>query len=291
MSHDRSCIHLPQTPVEENSGWLNRKNRRSGAREREGNGEGKLNNMKGGKEQDQTASSHYILHDPPILLHPKCPILLPLIVKGCEEKEIGAEAGAQTRQRLGLILRARHGDLIASARMRPSGLGNDDLLRATDGIADATNLPLEPGARPGRLDGPVEEGMRIRRAVVGRPAQLRVRDERVEGVDRDDATRVPGLAEDIPRGAEGGDDVGRRRLAHVDELVADADGGDGAAVVEAAVELLDHGAEVPRHVGDGEQAREDSHAVLRGRRDHGRDLIAVHAVDADARVSLQRAKV
>lgn len=168
--------------------------------------------------------------------------------------------------------------------MRPSRLGDDDLLtRIAHGGGNAADLALDPRARTVGLDGGIEERMRIRGAVIRRLAQFRMRDQRVEGVDRDDGAGESGFSEDVARGAEGGDDFGDAGFAHVDELVADGDGGDDARG-EVAVQLADQAGEVGGDVGDGEEAGEDFDAFARGGFGDGGDLVAVHAVDADGAV-------
>jgi hypothetical protein len=237
--------------------------------------------------------SYQPLQDPPILLHPKPPILLPLVIKRRKKvhpASLPAKNPPNTLHRGLLILITRHRHPIALPRMRPPRLGNHHLLPPAHRVSDAANLLLDPLPGFGGCDGGIEEGMRVRGAEVRRGAEFRVRDQGVERIDGDDRAFVACLAQNLPRGAKRGYHIPRAGSARVDELVPDADGGDGAAV-EVAVELCDHGGEVRGDGGDGEEAGEDLDVVgLRGG-DDGGDLVAVDPVDAHGREGGEGAEV
>ena len=187
---------------------------------------------KGEEEEEEGISK--LLMNAPKLLRPKgaLRILLPGIIKRREEDQVGRitpKALPEAPNRSAVILHRRHSLPIRLPRMRPARLGDDDALSARL-ARDLARLASDVGARArGRLRG-VEEGVAVGRAVVGRFAELGVREEHGEGVDCDDGAGVACWAERVARLLQGLHHLLGGGLAAVDELVADGDGVDGGPV-------------------------------------------------------------
>jgi hypothetical protein len=232
--------------------------------------------------------------DAPITLHTKGTFVLPLVIKGREEEDIGVEAVPEGADGRLLFFTRRYGGAVGVTGVWPAGLGDDDPFVGgplafcrgagdTDDTCNAVNLITKPW--PGLFGrvGAVKEGVGVGGTVVGGVAEFRVGNERIEGVDGDDGSQVASGAEGRACRVDCGNDIGYGGASSVDELVANGNSGDCLGG-EVMFDLRYQGGELSFNVGDGEEAREDSKVVGNCGGSDGLDLITLDAIDADGSV-------
>lgn len=217
----------------------------------------------------------------PELLRSKRPlgVDLPKIVKGVEEDEIPVvvpEGVAQALDGLALVHYRRHSLSIGLSCVRPAGFSNDGAFPTCrrDTARDVTHISA---CVLGGLSC-VEESVAVCGTIVRDVAEFRVRKDLGECIDCHDGAGVSQTTEESAGIANGAGDLCGRRLAAVDEFVADCDSvEDGEVRFSSVDDGLEACVEVVKAVDTGK----DFHVMATGCVDDFAGLVAVYTINAD----------
>ncbi|KUI71824.1 hypothetical protein VM1G_11822 [Cytospora mali] len=183
-----------------------------------------------------------------------------------------------------LLIHPGHRLPVARPLPRPPGLRHPHPRRGVPQLVpQVLHLVRHEHPRLPRRRVGVEERVDVDRAVVARLTQLRVGEHGHKRVDRHHGSGPARLPQELPRARQRVRDLLGRRLAVVDQLVADADRVHQRPV---AVDPLDESRDLVPQVVQREDAEHHLEVVGLGRRVDVGDLVAVYTIDAHHPVRL-----
>ncbi|KAG9527085.1 cell wall glucanase, partial [Aureobasidium melanogenum] len=200
-------------------------------------------------------------------------VLLPHVVEGGEPDNVGGDGRLHGRDSRLLVLDTGDSNTVGVTLGGPASLGDPGLLA----VADAGNLlhaGKEPSARVLGKDGTIEEGVRVDSDKVRVLAKLgTVSDHGNKSVNSNDLARVAGSGKSRSGRVDTVTNLRGGKLAVVDDLVTDGDGGDSGPVTTEVV-------------GDGINTNEHLQVVLLTSGVDSGDLVAVDAVSTNEVVAV-----